>query len=61
MDVDDGAAPSTTTSKSSLRKRSQDKKSKRNVKPRNAISFPKSRGKGALKPFSESRVRKQRK
>ena len=57
MDVD-GATASTTKS----RKRSTDKvKSKRkNVKPRNAISFPKSRGKGALKPFSDSRIRKRK-
>jgi hypothetical protein len=60
MDVDDGAAPS-TTSKTSLRKRSEIKKARRKVKPRNAIAFPKSKGKGALKPFSDSRVRKQRK
>lgn len=55
MEVD-GAATS-----SSKPKRKDDRKSKRKVrgrKPRNQISFPTSRGKGALKPFSDGRIRK---
>ncbi|KAJ4354005.1 uncharacterized protein N0V89_005737 [Didymosphaeria variabile] len=35
-------------------------KMERRKKPKNQISFPTTRGKGALKPFSESRIRKRR-
>ncbi|KAF2004520.1 hypothetical protein P154DRAFT_426732 [Amniculicola lignicola CBS 123094] len=55
----DGAAPSSSRPKSSKKKLS--KKDTRRRKPRNTISFPATRGKGALKPFSESNERVRRK
>jgi hypothetical protein len=58
MDID-GAA-SQPKSKPKDRKLARKAKKLRRVKPKNAIVFPTSRGKGALKPFSESRVRKSR-
>jgi hypothetical protein len=60
MEVDDGAAPA--SSKAPKKRNNNDKtKAKRKIKPRNQVAFPKSRGKGALKPFSDSRIRKSRK
>ncbi|KAH7390544.1 hypothetical protein BKA66DRAFT_413788 [Pyrenochaeta sp. MPI-SDFR-AT-0127] len=57
MDVD-GAA--TATKKSSKNKdKSQTRKQLRR-RPQNKVSFPTSRGKGALKPYSGSRVGKRR-
>ncbi|OAL51288.1 hypothetical protein IQ07DRAFT_643390 [Pyrenochaeta sp. DS3sAY3a] len=53
----DGAA--TTTKKSSSKDKSQTRKQLRR-KTQNKISFPTSRGKGALKPYSGSRVGKRR-
>lgn len=58
MDVD-GTAP-TSLSKSKSKGKINKSKLKKRTKPRNQISFPATRGKGALKPFSESRVRKRR-
>lgn len=56
MDVD-GAETSTKAPK---KRNNNDKtKAKRKIKPRNQIAFPKSKGKGALKPFSDSRIRKR--
>jgi len=49
-----------TSSASSNKKRINKSKLKKIRKPRNSITFPQSRGKGALKPFSESRVRKRK-
>lgn len=56
MEVD-GAA---TRSSIPNRKKVNRSKLKRKTKLKNSITFPKSRGKGALKPFSDSRVRKRR-
>ncbi|ORY17689.1 hypothetical protein BCR34DRAFT_555322 [Clohesyomyces aquaticus] len=53
MDIDGDAA----TSAKSTKKRVHRSKLNRRRKPRNQITFPQSRGKGALKPFSESRTR----
>jgi hypothetical protein len=47
-------------SSSSNKKRINKSKLKKLRKPRNSIAFPATHGKGALKPFSESRVRKTR-
>lgn len=58
MDVDGEAAPSKRKHKN--RKTIRKAKMERRKKPKNQIAFPSSRGKGALKPFSESRVRKRR-
>ena len=58
MDVDGTRPPS--ASASSTKKRFNKSKLKRNRKPRNSITFPQTRGKGALKPFSENRVRKRK-
>ncbi|KAF2796327.1 hypothetical protein K505DRAFT_300541 [Melanomma pulvis-pyrius CBS 109.77] len=49
-----------STSASSNKKRVNKSKLKKLRKPRNSITFPQTRGKGALKPFSESRVRKRK-
>lgn len=56
MDVDD------KTAKKPHRKQSEKKtKKERSRKPTNSIAFPKSRGKGALKPFTgKSRVSKRK-
>lgn len=49
-----------TGAKASKKRNNNDKtKAKRKIKPRNQIAFPKSKGKGALKPFSDSRIRKR--
>jgi hypothetical protein len=57
MDVDDK-----TSAKKPHRKQSEKKtKKERARKPRNSITFPTSRGKGALKPFTgKSRVSKRK-
>jgi hypothetical protein len=49
MDVD-GAPATTKTSSSKSKDKSQSRKQLRR-KPQNKVSFPTSRGKGALKPF----------
>ncbi|KAF2273840.1 uncharacterized protein EI97DRAFT_435756 [Westerdykella ornata] len=66
MEVDEAAAATAeTTAASSISKTQAKRKDRvkkaRRQKPKNAIAFPKSKGKGALKPFSESRVKKARK
>ena len=60
MDVD-GAATATASNKSSSKNKdkSQSRKQLRR-KPQNKVTFPTSRGKGALKPYSGSRVGKRR-
>lgn len=59
MDVD--AKPS-STKKAHTNQRDQKTKNQHSRKPRNSITFPTSRGKGALKPFTgKSRVGKSRK
>lgn len=57
MDVDDK-----TSTKKPHRKQSERKtKKERARKPKNSITFPTSRGKGALKPFTgKSRVSKRK-
>ena len=58
MDVD-GAAPATKTSSASSSSKSKDKSQTRKQlrrKPSNKVSFPTSRGKGALKPFKGQRA-----
>ncbi|KAF2203439.1 hypothetical protein GQ43DRAFT_461571 [Delitschia confertaspora ATCC 74209] len=60
MDVDGDAAATTTSSSNLKNKKINKSKLKKRQKPRNQISFPKSKGKGALKPFSNSRVSKRR-
>lgn len=57
MEVD-GAAK-TTAKKRSNKDKSQSKKQLRR-KPQNRMTFPTSRGKGALKPFTGGRVNKRR-
>lgn len=59
MDVDDESAP-TKSKRKFDRKAMRKARKQRGRKPKNQISFPATRGKGALKPFSESRVRKRR-
>jgi hypothetical protein len=56
MDVD-GAAAIAKTSKSQERKNKEKSLTKKLLsrKPRNKVSFPTSRGKGALKPFTGGR------
>ncbi|KAJ4303102.1 hypothetical protein N0V90_001993 [Kalmusia sp. IMI 367209] len=58
MDVDGESARS--KSKPKDRKAIRKARMERRKKPKNQIRFPTTRGKGALKPFSESRVRKRR-
>ncbi|OAG05502.1 uncharacterized protein CC84DRAFT_1090790 [Paraphaeosphaeria sporulosa] len=58
MDVDGERSGSKRKHKD--RKTIHKEKMLRRKKPKNQISFPTSRGKGALKPFSESKVRKRR-
>ncbi|KAJ4366890.1 hypothetical protein N0V83_007418 [Neocucurbitaria cava] len=58
MDVD-GTATASAAKKSSKKDKGQSRKQLRR-KPQNKISFPSSRGKGALKPYSGSRVGKRR-
>ncbi|KAF2657390.1 hypothetical protein K491DRAFT_594942 [Lophiostoma macrostomum CBS 122681] len=64
MEVDDGgataAASAANASKSKKRTDRPKSKKRKQQKPRNAIAFPQSRGKGALKPHSEGRVSKRR-
>jgi hypothetical protein len=60
MEVDDAASTISRRPNSKKRRVSKKEKAQARKKPRNQISFPKSRGKGALKPHSESRVRKRR-
>lgn len=58
MDVD-GAAPAAKISSSSSSSKSKDKSQTRKQlrrKPSNKVSFPTSRGKGALKPFKGQRA-----
>lgn len=57
MDVDAAAAAVKKSSKKDDRKV---RKAGRARKPQNSIAFPKSRGKGALKPFTGGRVTKRR-
>jgi len=56
MDVDGAAAKD--SAKKSSKDKSQSRKQLRR-KPKNKISFPASRGKGALKPFTGGRVKKR--
>lgn len=56
MDVDTSAPKRKHIDRKTIHKA----KMERRKKPKNQIAFPTSRGKGALKPFSESRVRKRR-
>jgi hypothetical protein len=58
MDVDGENAPSKRKFKD--RKTIHKEKMERRKKPKNQMAFPTSHGKGALKPFSDSRVRKRR-
>ncbi|KAF2680711.1 hypothetical protein K458DRAFT_311113 [Lentithecium fluviatile CBS 122367] len=58
MDID--GAPAASKSKPKDRKAIRKARKLRRTKPKNQMSFPATRGKGALKPFSESRVRKRR-
>ena len=59
MDVD---AKPASTKKAHTNQRDQKTKNQHSRKPRNSITFPTSRGKGALKPFTgKSRVGKSRK
>lgn len=57
MDID----PAASSTKKPHRNQSEKKtKKERSRKPRNSITFPKTRGKGALKPFTaKSRVGKR--
>ena len=57
MDVDGASAPKR---KLKDRKTIHKAKMERRKKPKNQIAFPARRGKGALKPFSDSKVRKRR-
>ena len=59
MDVD-GESAGGPKRKPKDRKAIRKAKIERRKKPKNRITFPTTRGKGALKPFSESRVRKRR-
>ncbi|KAF2446235.1 hypothetical protein P171DRAFT_385007 [Karstenula rhodostoma CBS 690.94] len=59
MDVD-GEKSSAKRNNFKDRKTIHKEKMLRRKKPRNQIEFPARRGKGALKPFSESRVHKRR-
>jgi len=57
MDVD-GAATTTSTSEAKNSRKNKDKSQSRKQlrrKPQNKVSFPASRGKGALKPFTGGR------
>lgn len=56
MDVEGAAA---RTSKKKTHKENSKSRKQLRQKPKNKISFPKSRGKGALKPFSTGRVNKR--
>ncbi|KAH8724713.1 hypothetical protein GQ44DRAFT_799334 [Phaeosphaeriaceae sp. PMI808] len=58
MDVD-GTAAKASLKKSSTREKSQSRKQLRR-KPQNKMTFPTSRGKGALKPFTGGKVNKRR-
>lgn len=60
MDMDMDGVPTTSSSKPKDRKAIRRAKKLRRTKPKNRVEFPTTRGKGALKPFSESRVRKRR-
>lgn len=65
MDVDGEAAAapsSTSTSARKPNKKQGDRRSKntRGPKARNSMTFPASKGKGALKPFTGSRVNKRK-
>jgi hypothetical protein len=57
MEVD--GATATSAKKSAKKDKSLSRKQLRR-KPQNKVTFPTSRGKGALKPFSGSRVGKRR-
>ena len=59
MEMDIDGVP-TASSKPKDRKAIRRAKKLRRTKPKNRVEFPTTRGKGALKPFSESRVRKRR-
>jgi hypothetical protein len=62
MDVDGQPTSSTTTSIKKPNRGQNDRKTKnqRARKPRNSMTFPTSRGKGALKPFTgKGRVSKR--
>jgi hypothetical protein len=54
MEVD-GATTTTKSTKSRKNKDSSQTRKQLRAKPRNKVSFPKSRGKGALKPFTGGR------
>lgn len=60
IDMDVDGEKSGSKRKHKDRKTIHKEKMLRRKKPKNQIAFPASRGKGALKPFSESRVRKRR-
>ncbi|KAF2733488.1 hypothetical protein EJ04DRAFT_495070 [Polyplosphaeria fusca] len=59
MDVDGDASASAPLKRKRTDTKHKSKHSRRR-KPRNQISFPQFRGKGALKPHGEHRVKKQR-
>ncbi|KAF2819131.1 hypothetical protein CC86DRAFT_307749 [Ophiobolus disseminans] len=59
MDLDGAAEKSTSKKKTGNKDNSQSRKQLRR-KPKNKISFPASKGKGALKPFTGGRVSKRR-
>ena len=60
MDVDGAAKPSAKAStKKSNKDKSQSRKQLRR-RPQNRMTFPASKGKGALKPFTGGRVNKRR-
>jgi hypothetical protein len=61
MEVDGETAPAPTSTRKPNKKQG-DRRSKntRGPKARNAMTFPASKGKGALKPFTGSRVNKRK-
>lgn len=59
MEVDGAAATTKKSSKNKNKDNSQTRKQLRR-KPQNKVTFPTSRGKGALKPYNSSRVGKKR-
>lgn len=60
MDVDGGASKS-STKKANRGQNDRKTKNQRARKPRNSMTFPTSRGKGALKPFTgKGRVSKRK-
>jgi hypothetical protein len=58
MDVDGAAVSKTALKKQRNKDKSQTKKQLRR-RPQNKVTFPTSRGKGALKPFTGGRVKRR--